>query len=70
MKKEWRCTGCGKLLAIIRGNRLHVRFARGHEYLVGFPVTGVCRNCRTLNELLGDNRETDPEGSDSGTFTN
>lgn len=51
MKREWRCTGCGKLLGVLDRDRLHIRFARGHEYLVGFPATTVCRSCRTLNEL-------------------
>ena len=51
MKHEWRCTRCGKLLGVLEGTRLHIRFARGHEYIVGFPVTSVCRGCRTLNEL-------------------
>ena len=51
MDREWRCTRCGKLLGLREGDRLHIRFARGHEYLVGFPVTGICRSCRTLNEL-------------------
>jgi phage FluMu protein Com len=51
MDKEWRCTRCGKLLGLLRDGRLHLRFARGHEYLVGFPATSVCRGCRTLNEL-------------------
>lgn len=51
MKREWRCTRCGKLLGILEDARLHIRFARGHEYIVGFPVTSVCRSCRTLNEL-------------------
>ncbi len=48
---EWRCSRCGKLLGILRDGRLHLRFARGHEFLVGFPATGVCRGCHTLNEL-------------------
>ncbi len=48
---EWRCPRCGKLLGILRDGRLHLRFARGHEFLVGFPATGVCRGCSTLNEL-------------------
>ena len=51
MKREWRCTRCGKLLGVLEGARLHIRFARGHEYIVGFPATSVCRSCRTLNEL-------------------
>jgi len=49
--REWRCTQCGKLLGQTKGDRLHVRFARGHEYLVGLPVTCACRCCGTLNEL-------------------
>ena len=52
-ESEWRCIRCGKLLAVLRGDRLHISFARGHEYLVGLPVTCVCRNCRTLNERQG-----------------
>ena len=51
MEREWRCTRCGKLLGLFEGERLHIRFARGHEYLVGFPATSICRSCRTLNEV-------------------
>lgn len=51
MDREWRCTRCRKLLGVLHDGRLHLRFARGHEYLVGFPATSVCRGCRTLNEL-------------------
>ncbi len=51
MEKEWRCSNCGKKLGNLRDGRLHLKFARGHEYLVGFPATSVCRGCRTLNEL-------------------
>jgi hypothetical protein len=50
-EQEWRCSHCGKLLGIVCERRLHLRFARGHEYLVGLPATCVCRTCRTLNEL-------------------
>jgi hypothetical protein len=50
-EREWRCTQCGKLLGRTKGDRLHVRFARGHEYLVGLPATCACRYCGTLNEL-------------------
>jgi len=59
---EWRCRHCGKLLGIVRDGRLHLRFARGHEYLVGFPVTSVCRGCRTLNEDSGPT-DTTPASS-------
>lgn len=51
MDNDWRCTRCGKLLGLLRGGRLHLRFTRGHEYLVGFPATAICRGCRALNEL-------------------
>jgi len=51
VKNEWRCVQCGKLLGVIREERLHIKFARGHEYLVGFPATSVCRGCHSLNEL-------------------
>lgn len=55
MDKEWRCKRCNKLLGIIRDGRLSLRFARGHEYLVGLPATAVCRGCRALTELHSTN---------------
>lgn len=61
MEKEWRCSSCGKKLGNLRDGRLHLRFARGHEYLVGFPATSVCRGCRTLNEIRSSsNDQTEP----------
>ncbi len=51
MNNEWRCARCGRLLGILSGERLHVKFSRGHEYLVSLPVTGVCKGCQSLNEL-------------------
>ena len=48
---DWRCTGCGKLLGVRRDGRMHLRFARGHEYFVGFPVVATCRSCGTLNRV-------------------
>ena len=47
---EWRCTQCDKLLGVCRDGRMHLRFARGHEYFVGFPVQATCRGCGTLNQ--------------------
>jgi phage FluMu protein Com len=61
MEKEWRCSSCGKKLGSLRDGRLHLKFARGHEYLVGFPATSVCRGCRTLNEIRYQSKEqTEP----------
>ena len=61
MEKEWRCSSCGKKLGSLRDGRLHLKFARGHEYLVGFPATSVCRGCRTLNEIRYPSKEqTEP----------
>jgi phage FluMu protein Com len=50
--REWRCKLCEKLLGVLEGDRLHIRFTRGHEYIVGFPATSVCRGCQALNELV------------------
>ena len=47
---EWLCTRCDKLLGVCRDGRMHLRFARGHEYFVGFPVQATCRGCGTLNQ--------------------
>ena len=46
----WRCTQCDKLLGVCREGQMHLRFARGHEYFVGFPVVATCRGCSTLNK--------------------
>ncbi|MFC1610837.1 hypothetical protein ACFL6C_07755 [Myxococcota bacterium] len=48
---DWRCICCDKLLGAIEAGRLHIRFARGHQYIVGIPATVICRGCGTLNEL-------------------
>ena len=53
---DWRCTCCGKLLGQFRGDRLHVRFTRGHEYLVSLPAQATCRGCGTLNEAAAPAR--------------
>jgi len=39
-----------------RDGRTHLRFARGHEYLVGFPVQATCRGCGTLNNATAPAR--------------
>ena len=53
---DWRCTSCGKLLGVCRSGRMHLRFTRGHEYLVGFPVQATCRGCGTLNQATAPTR--------------
>jgi hypothetical protein len=46
---EWRCTDCGKLLGVAKGNQLHIRLQKNREYMVGYPVTANCHGCGTLN---------------------
>lgn len=53
---EWRCTRCEKLLGVCRDGRMHLRFARSHEYLVGYPVQATCRGCGTLNQATSPAR--------------
>lgn len=53
---EWRCTRCDKLLGVCRDGRMHLRFARGHEYFVGFPAVATCRGCGTLNRATAPAR--------------
>jgi hypothetical protein len=53
---SWRCTRCDKLLGVCRDGRMHLRFARGHEYLVGFPVQATCRGCGSLNNATAPAR--------------
>lgn len=59
---RWECTCCGKLLGTIDGGRLHLKIARGREYLAGFPATCACPRCGTLNEYTGN-----PEGAQRAT---
>ena len=53
IRREWRCTQCGKLMGITSGRRVHIRFQQGHEYMATVPVTGTCRQCGTLNDFPG-----------------
>jgi hypothetical protein len=48
---KWLCHTCQKVLGVFHRGRLHLKFARGYEYIVGLPVSGVCYGCRTLNEV-------------------
>ena len=49
--REWRCRRCGKLLGLVIDDRLHLRFARQHEYHAALPASCTCRGCGALNEL-------------------
>ena len=60
LNSDWRCRSCGKLLGRRLDGRLHLRFARGHEYLVGFPVQATCRRCKTLNECQFQDYRREP----------
>ena len=63
---EWRCGRCGKCLGLCHPDHVHLRFSRGHEYLVGYPVTATCRGCGTLNRRDGDRPDSDPNGGPNG----
>ena len=56
LNSEWRCTSCDKLLGIRRDGCMHLRFARSHEYFVGFPIVATCRGCGTLNRATAVTR--------------
>lgn len=48
---DWRCRRCDRLLGVHRGDRIHIHFKRGAEYLASRPVTATCRGCGALNNL-------------------
>jgi hypothetical protein len=54
-QRDWRCSECGKLLGVLQESRLHIRFSRGVEYFIDFPVgcsaTTACRGCQRLSEV-------------------
>jgi hypothetical protein len=47
--EDWLCQGCGKLLGVIHGFDVHIRFERRHEYMAALPASATCRKCGTLN---------------------
>ncbi|MFI0846581.1 hypothetical protein [Mesorhizobium sp. IMUNJ 23232] len=55
-ESNWRCMQCDKLLGVCRDGCMHLRFARAHEYFVGFPVVATCRGCGTLNQATATTR--------------
>ncbi|MBA2575532.1 MAG: hypothetical protein H0V05_02640 [Euzebyaceae bacterium] len=58
--REWRCRRCDKLLGLVLADRLHLRFARQHEYHAALPASCTCRSCGALNEL---NHTTPPRAA-------
>jgi len=58
MKQEWRCSRCGKLLGRRTGRRFHIRSSSSHEYLTPFPVSAICKWCRTRHEIEKTGRLT------------
>lgn len=46
----WSCSR-RHVLGVIDGERLHIRFARGHQYRASFPASCICRQCGELNEI-------------------
>lgn len=51
---DWRCRCCGKRLGLCHPDHVHLRFSRGREYLVGYPVIATCHGCGMLNRCGGD----------------
>jgi len=52
--REWRCTGCSKLLGVVRHKRIYLKFGSKHHYIVTRPATAICRRCDTLNEVVDE----------------
>ena len=59
VQKEWRCSQCSKLMAVINGGRLHIRLSKGTEFFVGMPASGKCQRCGTLNEICAGNESSE-----------
>jgi hypothetical protein len=54
--RHWCCRGCGRLLGVVLGAELHLRYKEAEHW-----VTGTCRcpcpRCRTTNVIImGDGR--------------
>lgn len=51
---KWRCRGCGRLLAVIYGDRVEIRLGGDrHRYWAALPVVSVCGtpSCGMTNEV-------------------
>ncbi len=62
VKQEWRCTKCDTLLGVERGGRLHLRYKEAQYVVDGgdYNVIAVCRNCSTVNERSGTQKQPQP----------
>ena len=51
-ERRWVCSGCRSLLAVGRGERLHIKIRKLHYIIDGasFRVTAVCRHCGAVTE--------------------
>lgn len=48
--RVWRCTGCPKLLGIVRGNKVEIVHER-RRIVAPLPCSQVCDDCGALNVL-------------------
>lgn len=64
METSWLCRECQGQLGKIVGNRLHIRFSRGHEYFTALPASSRCRFCKTLNEVHAREKEEERVGKE------
>lgn len=51
MPINWNCQRCGRLLAKVSGEVVHIRSARGQEYKARLPVECACRRCGAFNDF-------------------
>ena len=56
------------LLGVLKQDRLHIRFARGHENFVSLPASCTCRTCGTLNEVNKPFAPAEPTNSRTLVF--
>ena len=47
-------------MGVHSGQRVHIRYQQGHEYLASLPVTGICRHCGTLNDFADNGPRVGP----------
>jgi hypothetical protein len=50
LEEPWRCSNCGALLGIRRGERIEIQYKTA-RYVVRGEVTARCRRCGATNTL-------------------